>query len=97
MFYENLLPGSQLVNRLQDLGYRVHSLNDIRSLVMQARQERPLVVLTDLGAASADVCSVIRELKKKNTITILTTHDRSQAERLADRALTIREKKLIEI
>src|SRR5438445_9362650 len=28
VFYENLLPGSQLVNRLQDLGYRVQTIGD---------------------------------------------------------------------
>lgn len=66
VFYENLLPGSQLVNRLQDLGYRVHALNDVRSLVLQARQERPLVVVADLIASGRDVCAVIGELKKSS-------------------------------
>ena len=63
VFYGNLLPGSQLVNRLQDLGYRVQAIGDVRTLVVQAVQEKPLVVVTDL-AASVDVCPVIRELKK---------------------------------
>jgi CheY-like chemotaxis protein len=64
VFYENLLPGSQLVNRLQDLGYRVQTLNDIQALARQARQDKPLVVVADLSSASGDVCASIRELKK---------------------------------
>ncbi|TMQ00911.1 MAG: response regulator [Verrucomicrobia bacterium] len=64
VFYENLLPGSQLVNRLQDLGYRVQTVSDVQTLVLQALQDKPLVVVTDLVAGGADVCAVIRELKR---------------------------------
>ncbi|PYL01796.1 MAG: hypothetical protein DME18_09770 [Verrucomicrobia bacterium] len=64
VFYENLLPGSQLVNRLQDLGYRVQTISDVHTLVLQALHERPLVVVTDLASANADVCAIIRELKR---------------------------------
>jgi CheY-like chemotaxis protein len=64
VFYENLLPGSQLVNRLQDLGYRVQTIDDLKTLVLQAVQEKPLIVVADLAAAQSDVCAVIRELKR---------------------------------
>src|SRR5712671_5849118 len=64
VFYENLLPGSQLVNRLQDLGYRVQTISDVRTLALQALQEKPLIVVTDLVSAGADVCATIRELKR---------------------------------
>jgi len=64
VFYENLLPGSQLVNRLQDLGYRVQTLNDAQTLVLLALQEKPLVVVTDLASVNTDVCAIIRELKR---------------------------------
>jgi CheY-like chemotaxis protein len=64
VFYENLLPGSQLVNRLQDLGYRVQTIDDPKTLVLQAVQEKPLIVVADLAAAQSDVCAVIRELKR---------------------------------
>ena len=63
-FYENLLPGSQLVNGLQDLGYRVQTISDVRMLVLQCLQEKPLVVVADLAAANGDVCAAIRELKR---------------------------------
>ena len=64
VFYENLLPGSQLVNRMQDLGYRVQTISDVQTLVLQALQEKPLIILTDLAAAHADMCAIIRELKR---------------------------------
>src|ERR1051326_6997994 len=64
VFYENLLPGSQLVNRLQDLGYRVQTVDDIQTLVAQALQGKPLIVVVDLASASADVCGLIRDLKR---------------------------------
>ena len=63
-FYEHLLPGSQLVNGLQDLGYRVQTLSDVQTLALQALQEKPLLVVTDLVSANADVCAMIRRLKR---------------------------------
>jgi CheY-like chemotaxis protein len=64
VFYENLFPGGRLVNRLQDLGYRVQTIDDLKMLVVQAVQEKPLIILSDLAAAQSDVCAVIRELKR---------------------------------
>src|SRR5881398_3167171 len=49
VFYERLLPGSQLVNRLQDLGYRVQTISDVQTLVRQALQEKPLILVTVLA------------------------------------------------
>jgi CheY-like chemotaxis protein len=63
LHYEQLLPGTQLLNRLQDLGYRVQSSNDPRALVSVARQEKPMVILADLTSNSADVTSLLRDLK----------------------------------
>ena len=42
LLYENLIPGSQLINRLQDLGYRVETINDARLLVELAEREKAL-------------------------------------------------------
>lgn len=63
-WYENLLLGNQLVNRLQDLNYRVEVANDIQNLVAQAIKERPFVVLMDLGYRTADVCRTIGEFRQ---------------------------------
>ena len=61
--YEKLLPGGQLVNRLQDLGYRVHSISDPRKLVDSAEQEKPLLVIADLEPHHQRVCDAIAQLK----------------------------------
>jgi CheY-like chemotaxis protein len=61
--YEKLLPGTQLVNRLQDLNYRVRAVTDSTTLVGIARQEKPMLVLADLESRKDDICKVIAELR----------------------------------
>ncbi|HEY4416134.1 MAG TPA: hypothetical protein VGO57_10615 [Verrucomicrobiae bacterium] len=60
--YERLMPGSQLVNRLQDLKYRVHVVNNIALLAATARREQPLLVLMDLEARG-EVLATIEKIK----------------------------------
>jgi CheY-like chemotaxis protein len=62
VFYERLMPGSQLVNRLQDLNYRVLALNNAARLVATVQRESPLLLFVDL-ATPGDVCSTIAKLK----------------------------------
>jgi len=62
--YERLLPGGALVNRLQDLGYRVQSLGDPATLVEQAEREKPLLVLADLEPRREQVCAAIAGLRQ---------------------------------
>jgi len=65
VIYERLLPGSQLVNRLQDLGYRVQTLADSEKLVATAETAGPMVVIADLGGpASENLLSAINRLRK---------------------------------
>ena len=61
--YEKLLPGTQLVNRLQDLNYRVRAVMDSNTLVAIARQEKPMLVLADLQSSRNNICKVIAELR----------------------------------
>jgi len=63
VLYEKLLPGSQLVNRLQDLNYRVQSVSDTGLLVECCEQAKPMLVLADLRASQKDVCAAITKLK----------------------------------
>jgi CheY-like chemotaxis protein len=63
--YEKLLPGSQLVNGLHDMGYRVRTLADVRALPGLAAEEKPLIVLADLEAEG--MCEAIAKLKKDTT------------------------------
>ena len=64
VYYERLMPGTQLVNRLQDLGYRVLTLTEPSLLIETARKERPLVALVDLVTNRANICSIIKEMKE---------------------------------
>jgi CheY-like chemotaxis protein len=66
VFYEKLMPGSQLVNRLQDLNYRVQVINDLASLQQCAHSEGPLLVIADLSGR-AEVCHAIAALKADST------------------------------
>jgi len=63
VFYEKLLPGSQLVNRLQDLNYRVQAANDLPSLLRCAQTEGPMLVMLDLESKHDNVCRTIAALK----------------------------------
>ena len=56
------MPGSQLVNRLQDLNYRVLPLNDVARLAATVQRESPLLLFIDL-AAPGDVCGAIATLR----------------------------------
>jgi PleD family two-component response regulator len=64
VLYEKLLPGSQLVNRLQDAGYRVQTVAGPDALVAAAEQDKPLIVLTDLASTSTKVVDVIAQLRQ---------------------------------
>jgi CheY-like chemotaxis protein len=62
VFYEKLLPGSQLVNRLHDLNYRVQAINDPAALQASIQREMPMLLLADL-TSRADIAQVIANLK----------------------------------
>jgi CheY-like chemotaxis protein len=64
ILYEKILPGTQLVNRMQDLGYRVATLSTPADLVATARRDQAIVVFADLAAHPAEVCEAIRSLRK---------------------------------
>jgi CheY-like chemotaxis protein len=64
VLYERLLPGSQLVNRLQDLHYRVQAISETGRLVECAEQAKPMLVLADLESSRNDVCAALARLKQ---------------------------------
>ena len=53
LVYENLMPGSQLVNRLQDLNYRVHTISEAEQLLNCAQNEGPMLIFLDLEPVEA--------------------------------------------
>jgi CheY-like chemotaxis protein len=66
VLYERLMPGSQVVNRLQDLNYRVQTIAEAEKLVESAAQAKPLLVLADLVSTRNDVCAAIGRLKENH-------------------------------
>jgi PleD family two-component response regulator len=65
VYYERLMPGSQLVNRLQDLGYRVQTITEASLLIETARREKPMLAIVDLVTDRANICSLIKDLKER--------------------------------
>ncbi len=63
IFYENLLLGNQLMNRLSDLGYRTKVVGDPDQLPALAAADKPLVVIVELGESVEPVFSAIRNLR----------------------------------
>jgi CheY-like chemotaxis protein len=68
VLYERLLPGTRIVNRLQDLKYRVQTLTDARLLTECAEQSKPMLVVADFETGREDVCAAVARLKQ-NTAT----------------------------
>ena len=62
VFYSNLLPGSQLSNRMQDLGYRVQSVSSPTLLADACERDKPLVVLAELFP-QADTCAAVAQMR----------------------------------
>ena len=71
VLYEKLLPGSQLVNRLQDLNYRVQAIADADRLIECAEQAKPMLVLADLASTRNDVCAALARMKQNAATTHL--------------------------
>ena len=62
VFYERLMPGSQLVNRLQDLNYRVLATSNPALLAATVKRETPLLLFVDL-AARGDIAGAIEKIR----------------------------------
>ena len=64
LLYEKLLPGTQLMNRLQDLGWRVQTLHDGTALSRAAQEHKPVLVFVDVGTNNATAGDSIRALRQ---------------------------------
>lgn len=64
VLYERLLPGTQLINRLRDLQYRVAAVTDPEQLLAVAARERPMLLLADLFSEHHDVCALIAAFRQ---------------------------------
>jgi len=61
--YEDLMPGTQLVNRLQDLKYRVQVIAAPDELLAAAATAGPMLILVDLVSKRGNVCDLIKKLR----------------------------------
>jgi PleD family two-component response regulator len=64
VFYEKLIPGQQLVNRLQDLGYRVQAVTDVSNLEGQVQELKPMLLVAEFPANKPAIHGVIALLKQ---------------------------------
>jgi CheY-like chemotaxis protein len=97
LFYERLFPGSQLVNRLEELGYRVQVVADPGDLEPRAEKEKPLVIIAEVDSQPDLVCRAIASLGKNDAtahvpvIAMAAAHNAAaqQAARNAGAALVV--------
>lgn len=64
LYYSNLIPGSQLGNRLIDMGYRVQALSDLKGLTELCQKEKPLLVISEVvpgGPAFGDIARLRKD------------------------------------
>ena len=103
LLHEKLLPGSQLLNRLEDNGYRVQATNSVKELVELAKAEKPMLVFTDLRDRTGQVPNAIKQLKQDSETSHLPVIAYAaegetvlqEAARLAGAALVVNESVLL--
>ena len=61
--YQNLMPGSRLVHRLEELGFRVMSASPSSSLADQVRELSPMAMVCDLEPDVDQHLEAIRTIK----------------------------------
>lgn len=68
LYFQRSLPGNQLVNRLQDLNYRVQSVASPAELATQSKTNGVMLVLVDVETAGAELIQTLRALRE-DTVT----------------------------
>lgn len=63
ILHERLLPGSQLVNRLEDRGYRVKTIASPALLVETVLLEKPILAVVDMVYRSENASAAIAKLR----------------------------------
>lgn len=62
ILHERLIPGSKLLNRLEDLNYRVTATSDAGGLLEKVKSETPLLLFVDIQT-TGDVTAAISQIK----------------------------------
>lgn len=73
LHYSALIPGGQLANQLQDLGYRVRAAVEIELLVETCETEKPLVVVAEIvqGGPALECIAQLRKSPATQHIPVL--------------------------
>jgi len=64
VFCEKLIPGSQLVNRLQDLNYRVQTVAHAAQLAEAVANQGPMLVFVDLPPNCHGILALISRIRQ---------------------------------
>lgn len=104
VFYEKLLPGQQLVNRLHDLGYQVQVLNKAVTLADEVAQKTPMLLITEFSPQNmtlTDALTRIRQNPETAHVAVLAyiagaTPALHQAARTAGANLTVSDRGLLD-
>jgi PleD family two-component response regulator len=94
LYYSNLVPGSQLSGRLQDLGYRVQCLDDATLLPEACERDMPLVVIAELFPPSEarDAIAKVKRNPATQHIPVLgysATHDAAAQSKAREAGVTL--------
>lgn len=65
--YEKLIPGSQLRNRLSDLGYRVNHASTPQEFIAMAVAEPPLIVFVDMRHSEGGMARAVAALRAEES------------------------------
>ena len=87
--YERMMPGSQLLLKLRDLGYRAEQVRRLRDLPVVAVEKKPLIVLLDLlwrDEDSLDAIAILSNDPETEHLPIVAYADMKD-ENLLERAL----------
>ncbi len=90
VFYERLLPGTQVVNKLTDLGYRVSTVHVASEIPQVVESQMPMVVVADLVLRAGDFITVITQLKRSpatSHVPVLGFCNPKKNKKLADAAV----------
>ncbi len=66
VFYERLLSGQQLLNRLQDLGYRVQAVTDAATLAAQVEQQKPMLLVAEFSGEKPTASDAVISIKQNS-------------------------------
>jgi len=83
LYYEDLIPGTQLLHKLEDLRYRVQTAGSPEELLETCGQAGPMFIFLDLVSKRVDTSQLVRQLRQGQAtahIPIIAFADESEAE-----------------